>query len=257
MDAYRWQDDPTLEAFVHTAAADPDTLGLLLSGSRGAGVVAADSDYDLVWIVGDTAFDRRVERGEPAEARLSGDGRAALVELTYTCPRRLVELAANPSWRTAGYAYSTVVLDKTGQVADLVRAIATRPEEAARADVAGWFDSYLNAFYRSLKAWRRGDELGGRLQAAESVTALVRTLFALERRWPPYHDRLMRQLDALELQGWPAGYLREALLDVLRTGDPAVQKELEARVEALLRTRGFGSVIDAWGEEIERVRAQF
>ena len=40
--------------------------------------------------------------------------------------------------------------------------IATVPEEKATADADGWFDAGQNASYRSLKAWRRGDELGGR-----------------------------------------------------------------------------------------------
>ena len=100
--------------------------------------------------------------------------------------------------------------------------------------------------YRSLKAWRRGDELGGRLQAADSAMHLLRTLFSLERRWPPYYDRLGTQLAALDAQGWPPGYLREALLGLVRTGDPTLQQELAARVEALMRARGYGQVIDAW-----------
>ena len=96
-----------------------------------------------------------------------------------------------------------------------------------------------NAFYRSLKAWRRGNELGGRLQAAESVMHLVRVLFALERRRTPYYDRLVWQLDRLDTQGWPAGYLRDTLLQLVQTGDPRLQQKLELQVETLLRARGF------------------
>ena len=41
----------------------------------------------------------------------------------------------------------------------------------------------------------------------------------------------------------------------MSTGDPKLQQALEARVEALMRDRGYGGVVDAWEGEIERVRA--
>jgi hypothetical protein len=119
--------------------------------------------------------------------------------------------------------------------------------------VLAWFDAYLNAFYRSLKAWRRGNELGARLQAAESAMHVVRVLFALERCWPPYHDRLATQLERLSSQGWEPGYLEATLLQLVRTGDPNLQQELEGRVEALVRGRGYD--VDLWDGEIERVRS--
>ena len=94
-----------------------------------------------------------------------------------------------------------------------------------------------------------------RTGAAESALHLVRTLFALERRWAPYHDRLASRLDTLNAQGWPPGYVREALLSLTGGGSPQRQQELEGRVEALMRARGFGHVVEAWGGEIERVWA--
>jgi hypothetical protein len=252
---YSWQEDAELNRFIADADADVDTVGLILSGSRGAGFAAEDSDYDLYWVLTDTAYDGREARGEALKVRLPETERRAGAEVMYACPRRLAETAAASGWWTAGYADARVLLDKTGQVAEALAAIRARPAEQARADVAGWFDAYLNAFYRSMKAWRRGDELGGRLQAAESAIALIRTLFALERRWPPYHDRLARHLDSLSDQGWPPGFLRAAVLDLLRTGSPKAQQGLEERVEALLRDRGFSHVVDAWDGEIDRVKS--
>jgi hypothetical protein len=146
-----------------------------------------------------------------------------------------------------------VLYDKTGHVTEVVRAMGTISEERAHTDVLNWFDAYINAFYRSLKAWRRGNELGGQLQAAESVMHLVRVLFALERRRPPYHDRLVWQLDTLDIQGWPPGYLRHVLLQLVQTGDPRLQQELELHVETLLRARGFE--VNLWEGEIDRVKA--
>jgi hypothetical protein len=83
------------------------------------------------------------------------------------------------------------------------RRITTSFGQQAFTAVPESYDSYLNSFVRSLKAWRRGDDLGGRLHAAESALYLVKTLFGLEHRWPPYHDVLFAELTALEgAQGW-------------------------------------------------------
>jgi hypothetical protein len=59
-------------------------------------------------------------------------------------------------------------------------------------------------------------------------------------------------------QAWnddPVGYLEEALMSLVSTGDPTRQQDLEAPVEALMRERGYGHVVDAWDGQIERVRA--
>jgi hypothetical protein len=246
--------DPTLQQLVAEASADPNTVGLILSGSRGAGCADHESDYDVEHVLADAVYTERQAGGELAQVKKSAPG-GGLLDLGYTCPAELSRIAAEPGWWTAGYATARAILDKTGEVTAALERIATMPEEKAKVDAGGWFDAYLNAFYRSLKAWRRADELGGRLQAAESAMHLVRTLFSLARRWPPYHDRLRSQLARLEEQGWSPSYLEEALLGLVTTGDPRLQQELEERVEALMRDHGYGGVVDAWGGEIERVRA--
>ena len=129
-------------------------------------------------------------------------------------------------------------------------------EAIAVEQATEWYDAYLNSFYRSMKCWRRGDELAGRIEAAESLMHLMRTLFALERRYAPYPNRLRAQLPLLEGQGWSPGYLEDALWKIVGTGSPVVQQEVERRVENPMRSRGFGGVRDGWEGEIERV-AQF
>jgi Domain of unknown function (DUF4037) len=245
-----WADDPVLAPLLAVAAADPEVEGLILSGSRGAGVSDSESDYDLEWVLTDAAYDRRAERAE--QMHLSQDLDQPLLDVSYTCFRKLAQIAADASWPLPGYTTARILYDKAGRVAQAVQDMVTIPEERVRAEVLGWFDAYINAFYRSMKAWRRGNKLGGQLQAADSAMHLVRVLFAIERRWPPYHDRLIHQLDTLASQGWPAGYLHEALLQLVQTGDPKLQQRLEAEVEALLRARGFE--VNLWEGEIDRVK---
>jgi hypothetical protein len=246
-----WHADPVLAPLLAAARADPEVEGVLLGGSRGAGVHDHESDYDLAIVLTDAAFERRRVRGDllhirqhPIDPRL---------DVTYTHLQALESIIRRASWELPGYATAQILYDKTGRLAEIVQAMITMPAERAHADVLAWFDAYLNAFYRSLKAWRRGNVLGAQLQAAESAMHVVRVLFALEQRWPPYHDRLLRQLDTLATQGWPAGYLAEALLRLVQTGDPTLQQALELRVETLLRDRGF--TLDLWDGEIDRVKA--
>jgi hypothetical protein len=97
--------------------------------------------------------------------------------------------------------------------------IAAIPKELAHTEAYEAYDGYLNSFVRSTRAWERNDELGALLHAAESVAHLVRALFTLEGRWPPYHDRLAPQLGLLAPQGWEPGYLEETLLELVRGGD--------------------------------------
>ncbi len=144
--SYWWSDDPILTDFVREATEDTNVIGLLLSGSRGAGVADERSDYDLIIVLTDDAYDARQAAGESLHVRARKiDPRDRM----YSCVRELRNLAANPGWWTPGYVTSQVVLDKTGAVAAAREAIVALPPEQARAAAAAAFDGYLNGFYRS------------------------------------------------------------------------------------------------------------
>lgn len=232
-----------LDELVAEVTADPESIGLILHGSRAAGVGGPDSDYDLVRVVTDEALAARRDRDELRERR-PGPPEADVV---YASPERLRLRAESTDGYTPMFVTAEVVADTDGQVAALVEAIVANAGARARADLDELYDGYLNCFFRSLKAWRRGDELGGRMQAAHSCLCLVRLLFAAERLLPPFHDQLSAPLRELErVQGWDEGYLAETLTRVLATGDPTLQQELELRVEALFDSRGIAHL---WGPE--------
>jgi hypothetical protein len=243
--------DPVLAALIAEASAEPDTLGLLLTGSRGAGQAADDSDYDLVWVLTDLAYQSGADQGDLREHARTVEGRK--VELTYVSPAILRDMAASPTWRNPDYATAIVLLDRGGDLPELLAAVTALPPDRARRAAVGAYDAYLNGYYRSAKAHRRGDELGARLQAAESVAFLVKTLFALRGRLAPHHDRLVRQLPLVEDLAWPPGTLVPRLREVLRTADPGLQHALEREAAALLRAHGHGPVRDAWRGEIDRI----
>jgi hypothetical protein len=94
--------------------------------------------------------------------------------------------------------------------------------------VAAPYDGYLNALVRGKAAARRGDDLGARLHAADSVRYLVHALAALEGRRPRFHDRLAGTL----------GDWEPRLLTILREPDVGAQLALFADVRALMESRG-------------------
>ena len=149
MSSTAWANDAIIQPLIAAAAADPDVEGLLLGGSRGAGMADHESDYDLEWVLTDAAYDQRVARGE--QLHVSQDPAAPLLDISYTCFRTLA------------------------------------------------------------------------------------------------------QIDTLADQGWPPGYLHTTLLRLVQTGDPALQQDLELKVEALLRARGYE--FSLWEGEIDRVKA--
>jgi predicted nucleotidyltransferase len=240
-----------LAQLVDEVGSDASSLGLILHGSRATGDQRPDSDYDLIRVVTDEAYESRKAARTLFGRRESHDGPKADVLYQGVC--RLKWLADNPDWWTATYITARIVVDKDGEIDRLVRAIIERGGDAAFAKVPEAYDSYLNSFVRSLKSWRRGDELGGRLHAAQSTLYLLPTLFGLERSWTPYFDSLTVRLPAIEqAQGWEPGYLCAAVLRLLETGDPTFQQQLQARIEDLLASRG---VRHEWGDDLEPLKA--
>jgi predicted nucleotidyltransferase len=241
--------DAPLRPLLEEAERDPETVGLVLTGSRAAGTADDASDYDLVWVLDDDAYDGRVERhGQQVKE--------GVLERIYQAPAGLARLAEEEGhWARGTFVGAHVLLDKRGDLQELVDRIVALPPDAAPRIAFDAYDGYLNGFVRSLRAWQKGNELGARLQAAESLTSLVKALFALERRVAPYHDRLGPEASAvLAGQGWSPGELEDALLAVARTADPARQQALERRVEALMEARGVRAHAD-WGDQLERLKA--
>ena len=220
-----------LTEYVNELCADEATLGLLLHGSRALGFERPNSDYDLIRIVSDDSYTHRKATGELLQRHRLVDG--SMADVLYQSPGHLRELARQPDWSTATYISARVLLDKTGELTELLALIVDAASRAVAARVSDEYDAYLNSWVRSIKAWRRGDELGGRLHAAASVYPLLRALFGLERQWPPYHDQLEERLAELErLQGWGTSELRTQIVALLERGAPDVQQRLQTKVEA-------------------------
>ncbi len=244
-------EDPILSAYVAAVEADPDTVGLLLHGSRAAGRERAGSDYDLIRIVTEGAYAARTREKQLHQRSDLADG--LIADVLYQPLSRIDTYVTQLGWYTATYLGARVDFDRNGDIGGMLARMRSEADRVARENVPTAYDGYLNSFVRSMKSARRGDDLGRRLHAADSALALIRTLFGLESTWPPYHDELAAAVPAIEAaQGWPSGYLSMALSRLTGDGDPNFQQELEDRVERLLRSRG---IEHEWGNDLEPLKA--
>lgn len=210
-----------LRPIVEAAEDDPNVAGVLLKGSRSLGAADEESDWDVVVVL---------LEGEPSQQR---EGRLELITTT------LERVRAAPSWELPALAHSRVLLDKTGELAQAVEAAG----RLTRDELAELYDNYLNDVYRSLKAWRRGRELGARILSGRSLWWLGDLLLGLEGRRAPYTEYWAGRL----------GELEPLIVEVARTADPRKQQELQAAVEQIATAHGLRHVYDAWNGDIDRV----
>ena len=107
--------------------------------------------------------------------------------------------------------------------------------------------SGLGGHGHAATSWR------SRQHASVSVDDLVRLLFALERRWPPYPDWLSLRGGELAGQGWATGELELLLGAVLASGSVDAQRVVLDRVVALLEARGHVDLLEPWREALARL----
>lgn len=118
-----------------------------------------------------------------------------------------------------------------------------------RSYTAAQLDAYLNGLLRSLKCFRDGDRLAGRLEATRSLPYLFETMFGSEGRWAPYAKDPEWELRDFPLRRapLPTGLLLRHVGRVLRSGDVRSQRALFLAIEQNLRPRGYGNVFVRWG----------
>ncbi len=145
---YNLDDDPVIAALRAEGAADPDVLGILVTGSRGVGAVTAKSDYDVIFVVSDETRDCYArENREPPRGHTLDPAIDTSDIQWHECPRTLRE------YNTFGVDACRVVYDRTGALTALAEELRRMPEEAARATVTKGYDDYLDGIFRSLK-WK-------------------------------------------------------------------------------------------------------
>jgi hypothetical protein len=245
-------DDERFQRLWHEAREDPAILGLVLTGSRGKGFGSEDSDYDFFLVV-------RLEDLPAYRARFSEIASDDGLDGWVTTLPELAPVAA--SWEEPlaweifcnerySFANVSVLVDKTGQLQQLVDDKGFIPAEHRQRVVRTALGAYTNSLYRSLKCLRSGNQLGARLEAADAIGHALTAIFALEGRHRPYYGYLARELAEYPLSAFPlpADELLAMLDTILDSADAATQQRLLAIVDTLGRQAGCGDAFDEWGD---------
>lgn len=221
------------EELLRRAEADPAVAGLVLTGSQARGVATEHSDVDIIVVV--------PERGGQWSQTTHTPELDTIVVTT-------AELAdTSDRWQRYAFRGAQVLLDRLdGRIAELVNAQATLTSAETDAWVREQLDGYVNFVYRAAKNRRDGRHQLARLEEIEAAPWFLWTLFALYGRVRPYNKYLRWELETYPLPDpWTADHLLDALVDR--------PSRLYAELEAVVRAKGFGDVLDAWGD-LEAVR---
>jgi predicted nucleotidyltransferase len=248
---------PHVAAYRQIVAAirsDPDAVGAVLVGSRalGAPFEHPESDWDLRVVVRDEAYADVVGRlgtphGSPVEVAV----------LRLSTFERLTAPDSPLGWDRPSYLNAKVVHDRLGgRIAALVESFQQLTPADARGLASSQLDTYINAWFRSLKNGAIGLTGASHLDAAESIPALLAALFALHGRVRPFNRHLAFDLERRPLgRGWLGGeVLLPRLERIVATGSIELQAALFRDVEGLVRRTGLGDVIDGWEPDVEWLR---
>lgn len=244
--------DDRFARLLQVATDDPEVIGVALTGSRGKGFNNTYSDYDVLILLCD---DASTERHDWYRAQEESE-----IELQITTPGGLArhvaswgsEFAWSIVWNDRySYADAAVLLDKTGQLQQLLDPKGVIPADLRLPLLRESLDAYINSFYRSLKCLRNGNRLGAHLEAAESIGYALTFIFALESRHRPYYGYLERELDARPLRSFPVpgDELLAMIAAITERGDAAPQQRLFAVIEPIAIAVGCADVLTSWGDK--------
>lgn len=232
-------------AFLELAATDENVVGVVLSGSRGAGVfVTPRSDFDVF-----------VVTREPDDRWAFVYGSAVeMVAMTLESFEAYALPGARDAWNRPAFLYSKVEIDRLdGAIGRIVERKRRLTPHEAKTIAAESLDDYINALLRSLRNLEAGRDLEGRLDAAESIPPLLATAFALQGRVRPFNKWLRHDLERepLAIEG-----LLSRVDSIRRDADLGEQRALFRDVEHHARAGGHGAVVDSWEPNVDWLRGE-
>ncbi len=157
--------------FLAAVEADHNVVGVVLTGSRGAGTFVTDtSDFDVFVVVNLVSERWPFVHGSPVEIVAM-----TLDEFeTYALP------GSRAAWNRPAFLVARVEVDRLdGEIERIVERKRRLTAVEATHIVDETLDGYTNSLYRSLRNLEAGREVEGRLDAAESIPPMLATAFAL------------------------------------------------------------------------------
>ena len=207
--------EPRARAWLEAESARPDTLGILLVGSRATGWGAADSDYDAFVYVAPGRYRATEARDTLVWLEAEGEFPARVVgDFSIFSPEHL-DLHERSPLDIDHWPYQDAILlfDRTGSLEDRRLRIAAFPE-------VGWkeraIDKYLilaGAYSCAMKSDLTGLDAQRQLNIFRGVLAGVSLWFTLQRRWAPPYKWLVPEIERLAMRPDTRGVVEGALLN--------------------------------------------
>jgi hypothetical protein len=194
--------EPAVRAALEDHLARPETLGLVLVGSRALGWAEAGGDYDVLILVTLEHF-----RSLPAEKTLlwmfaEGETpRRMIGDFSLVSTEVLEESLRSPLDIDHWLFYDAVVLrDKTGTLETWRQRLLTFPEE-------GWAERAMNQYLQLAIALHyaiaddvRGFPVDRQMNLSRAGLAGIRLWFTLQRRWAPPLKWWTRDVERLDIR---------------------------------------------------------
>lgn len=243
--------DPEREyrVILHRARADPQVVGVVVFGSRGAGAYVTDvSDVDAFVVVDGPS--------DAVKAWRTPHGSSAEIWPISLEAFRTHALPGEPdTWNRPTFLRTRIDLDKLGgeigRIVDRKRRLD--PDEATKlADEA--LDGYINSLYRALRNLEGGRLLESRLDAIESIGPLLTAAFALEGRVRPFNKWLRLEVEEQPLALPGSRTVLERIEAIV--ADPTADNLRAAfrEIEPDARATGHGAIVDSWEPDLAWLR---
>lgn len=245
--------EPLVQAYLKEALGRPETLGLLLVGTRAAGWAEADADYDAFVIV--TPEAHRALTPEQAQVFLFAEGaypRRLIGDLTYFSEDSLQEHLASPHdidhWP---YVDAAVLADRTGKLPDWCRRLADLPERERKERAIHKYIQLQIALHDATADDVRGYETDRQMNLYRAALAGAHLWFTLKGRWSPPFKWWTREIERMEIRPDTRGILEGAIRNpTIETGTL-----LREHLRTEMRHAGILEVDDFVRAFIERLQS--
>lgn len=237
--------DQTYTQLLTEAQENPEIIGIVFGGSRGKdeSFVTENSDYDVIVVVVDNASQEIKDKIKSLES-----------DKFEVWAKTLQEFKDHAAWGTQfawdryNFAHNKAVLDKTGELQNIIDQKSLIPDEVKKEVVENALDSYINSVYRSAKYWRDGNDFPALIDASESLIYLMDALYALEGRVKPYNKYFEWELrnHPLKLLPWNVDEFITDYKAILTTGDIKTQEKIFTKIKELFATSGFSNITEDW-----------
>ena len=207
--------EPSARAFLEEEQGRPDTLGLILCGSRAIGWAAPDGDYDAFILVTPERF-RSLDVADTMVHLYAADEtpKRLIGDFTYYTEEAFESALASPldidHW---AYVDAVVLADKTGRLEDWRRRLAAFPEDSWRERAVNKYLQLAVAASSATIDDVRGFDVDRQLNLFRAAIAGVHLWFTIRKRWAPSFKWWTREIERLQIRPDTRAVLEGAILN--------------------------------------------